>query len=162
MRSLIALILLSTPLLAMGEQTAERMAAEDAERACTRLIMDYAVYRDAGEARRYADLFTENGSLSLLGQTWQGRDAIYERMVNAEPQRSVHLMSTVRVYPESQTTARGVSYAEVYIEGETDSGPVETAGFMAIGRYIDRFERTPEGWKIAERRFERLLVRRPQ
>jgi hypothetical protein len=133
-------------------------ADADAERACTRLVMDYAVYRDAGNAEAYADLFTENGSLSLLGQTFNGRTAILERMRSAPPQISMHLMSTVRIYPESATRARGVSYAEVYVEGAGEA-PSKTDGFLAIGRYHDRFEKTEAGWKIAERRFERVLVR---
>ncbi len=133
-------------------------ADNDIERECTRLIMDYAVYRDAGDAEAYANLFTENGSLSLLGQTFSSRAAILERMRTAPPQTSMHLMSTVRIFPESATRARGVSYAEVYVEGAGEA-PAKTGGFLAIGRYHDRFEKTEAGWKIAERRFERVLVR---
>ena len=133
-------------------------ADEAAVRACTQLVMDYAVHRDNGNAEAYAALFAKNASLSLLGDSWQGREAILERMRTAPAQTSLHLMSTVRIQVESPDRATGVSYAEVYIEPAGEL-PLATQGFAAIGRYHDRFERTDEGWRIAERRFERVLVR---
>ena len=54
--------------------------AEDVYRDCSNLVTDYAMYRDRFDAEAFSNLFTEDASLTVLGQTWEGRNSIRERM----------------------------------------------------------------------------------
>ena len=146
----------------MAREPAAPTPVQDADTVAqiTDLVMRYAVHRDAGEAQAYADLFTEDAHLSILGQNYIGRPAILARMRSAEPQTSMHLMGTIMITVESAERARGVSYAEVYIEPAAEGDePVLTEGFAAIGIYHDRYRKTAQGWKIEARRFEPKLER---
>ena len=53
-------------------------------------------------------------------------------------------------------------YATVYgaIPGDDhpEGDPIELAGFALQGKYFDKYERTDEGWRISERRFERICT----
>jgi len=130
----------------------------DVERACGNLVLDYAYHRDRMDGAALANLFTEAGVLSVLGETYQGRSAIRARLENdREAPLSRHLMSTQRIFVDGPDRARGVSYATVYLapRGELPR-PVE--GFAGIGEYHDEFVRTPDGWKIGKREFVPVFV----
>ena len=136
-------------------------AATDAaaKAACQELVMDDAIYRDRYDAQPYANLFTEDAVLSVLGVDYQGRAAIRARMEN-DPDKPVthHHMSTIKITLVDDKHAFGVSYVTVYSEPDQGTRPVPTAGFLAAGEYHDRFVRTDAGWKIAKREFKPILV----
>ncbi len=133
-------------------------ALADARQACRDLVLDYAFYRDRPDAHGVANLFTEDAELSILGETWRGRQAIYERIVaGADGPLFRHLMSTIRIFPESETRARGVSYVTVYT-APPGEGPRPLDAPAAVGEYHDVFVKTNAGWQIAERRFVPVLM----
>lgn len=130
----------------------------DAYQACEALVLDYAYYRDREDlqtaAEGVAGLFTEDATLTVNGQSFQGRAAIFERIAGqSNAPLTAHMMSTIRIFPESGQRATGVSYATVYVVPKQGDTPVTADGFTAVGEYHDEFVRTPAGWRIAKRNF---------
>ncbi|MEE4281572.1 MAG: nuclear transport factor 2 family protein, partial [Pseudomonadales bacterium] len=83
--------------------------------ACTNLVLDYAYFRDRPDAEGVASLFAEDAQLTVLGQTFVGRAAIAERIRDAAGGPIFrHMMSTIRIFPDNESHARGVSYVAVY------------------------------------------------
>ena len=129
--------------------------------ACTDLVLDYALYRDQLDAENLAALFTKDARLSVQGQTYVGRDAIRARIQNAlDGPITRHLMSTIRIQKLSADRATGISYVTVYAapsvgkEVQQQGDLPQVDGFAIIGNYIDEFERSADGWRIASRRLE--------
>jgi ketosteroid isomerase-like protein len=133
-------------------------------RACTNLVMDYAYYRDHGDAEAYAALFTENGTLLLTNQPIQGHQAIAKAMLaRVEEGTTRHVMTNVRITVVDDGHATGISYVSVYLtRGTLENGkPLPLTGPSLIGEYHDKFEKTGDGWRIAERRLQRVLAAPP-
>lgn len=129
------------------------VATADVRQACEDLVLDYAYYRDRPDADGVAELFTEDAKLTVLGETWTGRQAIHERIVaGMQGPRFRHMMSTIRIFPVDANSATGVSYVTVYTSPPGD-GPQPVNGFAGLGEYHDKFVRTEAGWRIAERTF---------
>jgi hypothetical protein len=133
------------------------------ERACSKLIADYAYFADHGPREAFAALFTDEGVLSLPTGEARGRAAI---AANGLPPGLVsqHSMSNIRVQVLSADAAEGTSYLTLYMARRPDpSRPGETkiAAPTNVGVYTDRYVRTPEGWRIASRRYEPSIVRAP-
>ncbi len=151
---LLALTVCITPVAQADSQAA-------IEKACTDLVMDYAYYRDRPDAEGLASIFTEDAVLSVLGQVFNGRGAIRARLQGAE-QGPVfrHMMSTIRIFVESEARATGVSYVTVYSAppGELPRPLVQPSG---VGEYHDVFVNTAEGWKIQQRVFKPIFMPAP-
>jgi uncharacterized protein (TIGR02246 family) len=124
-------------------------AADDVYWACSNLVTDYAYHRDQFNAKEFAELFTEDASLTVVGQTWVGRDNIEKRIEGLKTGSSIrHEMSTIRIVPIDDDNATGVSYATIY---SAPAGETSVSGFALMGEYIDEFVRTADGWKISKR-----------
>lgn len=123
--------------------------ADETIEACRQLVMDYAWYRDHPDVDAYAALFTEDAELSILGETFKGREAIARRLTTASGS-TVHLMSTVRITAVNDDTATGVSYVTIYT-APPGPGPHTVSGYAAIGEYHDDFRKTDAGWQIKKR-----------
>lgn len=129
-------------------------AAEDVYRACSNLVTDYAYHRDQFNSVEFSNLFTENASLTVVNQTWEGRSNIEQRIEGLKTGSTIrHEMSTIRIVPVDEDHATGVSYATIYAAPE---GETSVSGFVLMGEYHDEFVRTAEGWKISKR----VLVRK--
>ncbi len=136
----------------------DRSAMAD-KAACAALVHDYAILRDRLDARAVADLFTKDAQLSVLGETFNGRDAIYQRIINTPTSpMSRHLMHSVKITLESDDRASGISYVTVYMAPTAQGLPAEVSGFAAMGEYQDEYQRTDQGWQIRSRKFVRNLV----
>lgn len=124
-------------------------AAEDVYRACSNLVTDYAYHRDQFNAIEFANLFTEDASLTVVNQTWIGRPDIEQRIEELKTGSTIrHEMSTIRIVPVDDDHATGVSYATIYA---APAGETSVSGFALMGEYHDEFVRTAEGWKISKR-----------
>lgn len=124
-------------------------SADDVYQDCMNLVNDYALYRDRFDADSFSSLFTEDASLTVVSQTWDGRAAIRERIQNLDSSSFIrHLMSTIRITPVDANHATGISYATIY---SAPDGTNTVEGFALMGEYHDEFVRTPEGWKIQTR-----------
>lgn len=137
-------------------QQFEGADAQQTRQACRDLVLDYAYYRDLLDADAVAGLFTEDATMTVLGQTYEGRAAIHKRIADTRQSgqgpMTRHLMSTIRIFPDGADKASGVSYVTVY-GAPGRRIPADVEGFMAVGEYRDRFVLTQSGWKIAERIF---------
>jgi ketosteroid isomerase-like protein len=129
-------------------------ARQHIEQACTRCSMLYANNIDAGDGDGFADLFTEDGTLELGPVHLEGQVAI-RKFANAreDGQVSSHVFSNIVINVESADAATGVTYLVLYKGKSAGDKPImPVPGPAMVGHYEDRFQKTTEGWKIAERR----------
>jgi hypothetical protein len=133
---------------------------ESIEAACTELVLDYAYHRDRLDPDAVAALFSDDATMSVLGDVYNGRAAIKQRMIDGRGGPVTrHLMSTIRIFPIDRDRATGVSYATVYMAPRNDTdNPLTVEGFAGIGEYHDEFVRTAEGWKIKVREFRPVFT----
>lgn len=137
-------------------------AGPDADLAgCHARVAEYAYYWDQNDAAGMAGVFTADATLTLGGQTFNGPDAIVERMQAREPGSVIrHLMTTVHIERSGDDGARGVSYVSVYMGQQPEQGLTMVDGFALMGEYHDTFALDGSDCRIAERRLVPVL-RRP-
>ena len=122
----------------------------DDERAIRRLITRYCHLVDDGAFERLTPLWTDDAELALRGETATGPAAIVTKIAERQtPElRGIHVSANVIIDVEGDT-ARAVSD---FVFMRREGGPDPIVKF--IGRYIDRFERTPDGWKFRRREIQ--------
>jgi hypothetical protein len=113
------------------------------ERACERLIVDSARCNDERQWAALAGLYTSAGVVVRpSGQRLEGREAIEAAYAAGPPDRVTrHLCTNLRVDVDGPDDAHGTTAVLIVADGS-----------YRVGEFADRFERTQEGWKIAERR----------
>src|SRR5687768_2432266 len=130
--------------------------------ACEDLITAYCHAIDLGDATAVADLFTDDGVWSSAEVTMRGAGEIragFGRRAAME-RRSAHVCTNVAVTVEAADRATGVCYFTLF-RHDGPSGPVAPlAGPAMVGVYRDRFARTADGWRFAERVAEARFVAR--
>lgn len=138
-----------------------------AERACERLIMEYARRVDHGESSRIADLFTADGRWEGTGLVLEGGDAIrtwFTKREGLTRRVSRHLCVNVAVDVLGDEEARSscilVNYRHDRAEGDLTL-PAPAAVPKFVGECHDRFRRTDDGWRFASRRVEVAFARAP-
>ena len=121
------------------------------ERACERLVLDFAYYSDRKEYESLAQLFAADGMIQRPGAEQAlvpivGREAII-RAYSARPadRMTRHVCSNIRITVESANRAHGITYAVVYSATGNDKAEER------IGEFEDQFVRTSEGWRFAVR-----------
>lgn len=136
------------------------------ERACQRLVTDYCHYIDHGEAERVAGLFTENATWRGPGVEMKGREGIRRGFLGRQEnvgRMSRHVCNNFRLDVLDGQRAEGVVYLTLYRhDGDPGRRISPLPGPVLVGEYEDRFERTPEGWKIADRTTRVSFVREDQ
>jgi hypothetical protein len=127
------------------------------ERACERLIIEYARRVDLGEADRIADLFTEDGRWEGTDLVLDGREAIHEWFENRgrlTRRVSRHVCTNIAVEALSTSEATSLSYMINYRhdrpEGDTAT-PVPAGHPKYVGELRDSFRLTEEGWRFTSR-----------
>jgi ketosteroid isomerase-like protein len=137
-----------------------------AERACERLVYEYAWFVDSGEASRVADLFTDDGEwLAADGRGMRGQDEIREMFTGREGlrrRRSRHVMTNVRIDLEGADRAAGTAYLLNYrhdADGDEAADPAPADHPKFVGDYHLTFRRTADGWRIATLRFDLAFLR---
>jgi hypothetical protein len=138
------------------------------ERACERLITDYARFVDFGAAARIAELFAADGVWEAPGVRMEGQEAIrtgFWKREGVTRRVSRHVCTNVAIDVLGPGEARGLSYLINYRhdrrEGEDAAAPAPTGPPKFVGEYHDRFVRTPEGWRFAERVCTLAFLRPP-
>jgi 3-phenylpropionate/cinnamic acid dioxygenase small subunit len=141
----------------MRRSPGDRAAAELEIR---NVLARLAQLADSGDTDAYVRLLTDditwamppNPAIGLAGSERHGHGEIAtgqrERMEAGQQgprSNTMHTTSTVTIHFESDDAAKAES-AFVYW-GETASTPV----VRSMGRYVDDFRRTDEGWKLARR-----------
>ena len=119
------------------------------ERACERVVIDSARLNDERQWAALADLYTPTGVVVRPnGQRLEGREAIEAAYAAGSPDRVTrHLCTNMRVDVDGPDDAHGTT--TVLIAAATRSGDSDVT--YRVGEFADRFERTADGWKIAER-----------
>lgn len=135
------------------------------ERACERLIYEFAEAIDLRNDAHLDDLFAEDASYARPTDPHTviaGRDTIRKAFESRPGGRVTrHICSNVRITVDSPDRAHGVSRV-VLIAGSTEPAAHAQFGFKAdarqlIGEYDDEFVKTPEGWRFAARRGRVIL-----
>jgi 3-phenylpropionate/cinnamic acid dioxygenase small subunit len=133
------------------------MTGDDAE--IRNLLASLAHEADSGDAADYAALFTEdalwempsNPLAGVAADTRRGRDDILAGVharrqagVQGPGSHTLHMVTTVRV-----SIDRDVATADScwMFFADTATMPV----IRGVGRYDDRLQRTPDGWKVSQR-----------
>ena len=121
------------------------------EQDCARLIALYANLNDEARWDEVAALYADDGVMvrpTAPDAPTLGRAAILAAF-KARPARVTrHVCSNVVIDVDSETTARGVS-AMLLFTG---------AAAPLVGSFHDRFVRTADGWRFAERRGSLLFT----
>jgi uncharacterized protein (TIGR02246 family) len=134
------------------------------EQACRDLIAAVTQRGDRREIEAAAALFAEDGVWIRGGRPWQGRAAVsesYGRLPATQVTR--HISSNCVVTVEDADHASAITY---YVAYHHDPGiaspafPVPLDPPFSLGEWHDRFVRTAEGWRIAQRETRRLFERR--
>ncbi len=137
----------------MGHNLSQQ-AVNQIERSCERLSIAYANYLDSQRYDEFAELFTEQAVLNA-GTELVGREAIRAAMHRRTPKlRSRHVLTNILVEVADEYQASGVTYLSLYRHiGEASLAPEPVAQFApaAIGEYVDQYEKTASGWRIASR-----------
>jgi SnoaL-like protein len=113
------------------------------ERACERLILDFAYFSDHRKYESLGALFTVDGTMTRpSGVILAGRDAIVTSYQATPADRVTrHVCTNIRIDVESADRARATTYAVVYSNN----------GNPRVGEFEDEFRRTAEGWRIVSR-----------
>ena len=129
------------------------------EAACARLCVDFANHIDARRYSAWLDLFTEDGVLDRMGHPVVGRAAL-AAFLEARPAtvETRHLCTNIRVDLASAGEATGFCYALFFQGAAGEAGrPATLSDAPSVVEYHDRYRRTPQGWRIQERRIRMAL-----
>ena len=150
----------------MVQEEAERVVAE---RACERLLYQYAHFVDTGNAARIAEIFTPDGVwIGADGRTLNGRDevrAAFSARQALTRRLSRHVMTNVLIDVHSDTEASGTAYLINYRHdagGEVAETPGPARHPKFVGDYHLSFRRVEGEWLIASLRFDLIFLRRSE
>lgn len=134
----------------------ERMAIE-AE--CGRLVAGYAYLVDRRKYDDLVDLFTENCLFQRPDARVEGAAAL-RRLMDARPGHIAtrHLCGMPFFETVEVDEATAVTYTVMFVEEGIDEGPNEVAGAAGLAEFHDRFRRTADGWRIAERTAKPAMI----
>lgn len=138
------------------------------ERACERLINQYCLFVDFGEASRIAELFTEDGLWTNESIRMEGRDGIRRAFSHREGvtrRTSRHLCTNVVIDVLDDDHATGICYLINYRHDSRTGAaevPAPSDAPKFVGEYRDTFVRTPDGWRFATRHCDVTFLRGPR
>jgi hypothetical protein len=137
------------------------------ERACERLVLDFAYLSDLQDYLGLAALFTNDGvMIRPTGDPLVGRAAILKSYQSRPAGRLTrHICTNILITVESADRATGLTYAIVY-SANANEPPIGHFGQKAdprslVGEFLDEFVRTSEGWRIATRRARFVMHSEP-
>jgi 3-phenylpropionate/cinnamic acid dioxygenase small subunit len=130
----------------------QRLIAESEIR---NLVGRLAHLADDANTDEYLTLYTEDGSWGYENDPpFTGKDGLrrgaterIEGGIQGPGTGTRHINTTLAITVESQDEARSESYFLYLGTKESDHPEI-----LRTGRYVDRFRRTPDGWKIVSRR----------
>ena len=120
--------------------------------AIAELLHDYCTFLDTNQPERVSALFVEDCVADYgpsFGGPIQGRERIERGCARtlAMWAATSHHLSNIRIAFPARDRAEASSYLYAWHK-PLDGGP----DFQLWARYYDRLVRTPEGWRLAERR----------
>lgn len=128
------------------------MTDPDDHRAIVQLTIDYCWALDTGDWDTLRRVFTDDAVTDLGAGGQRGIEEIIERVSSAlgHLDDSQHMVSThqIRVDDDGRGAVGRCYLHAQHIRRAAEGGP----HFVVAGRYEDRYVRTDDGWRIAERR----------
>jgi uncharacterized protein (TIGR02246 family) len=138
-----------------------------AERACERLVLEYARLVDSGHAADVADLFTADGEwVGADGGGMHGQQEIRAAFTARQAvtrRQSRHVMTNVIVDVAGPDTATGIAYLINFrhdAAGDVAAHPAPADHPKYVGDYHLTFRRIDGRWYIATLRFDLAFLRR--
>jgi hypothetical protein len=133
---------------------------EHIERACERLVVRFAHYIDRGRYEEFAQLFTQDGEFTRRGMSSRGQDEILAS-VKQRPANTVtrHVCGAPCFEKVMDDEATAVTYLVMYQADRNESGPTKFSGPAVIAEYYDVFRNTSEGWRLAQRIAQPVMIR---
>lgn len=137
--------------------------AAEIERECTRLVLLFTEFVDSGRYQQLRELFAPDGSFYRPAEPDRPMtvdDVIDSYRLRLGTNASMHLVTNVLITPESDSTASGSARILFYAaptDAPSELGKGRRATMQLVGRFADRFVRTAQGWRFAERRGEMLF-----
>jgi len=135
---------------------ADRSEGVSAESGVVEVLLRYAEAIDTKDWDMLVSCFTESANFVATGLDLQGRGAIsrFMQKSHVELDGSRHRLTNIRVVPgETDRTARATSYLDALLVRQGSPGGNT---FQVIGTYHDSLTRDGSGWRISDRRFQRL------
>lgn len=116
--------------------------------AIRQLNATYNRHADRADGEAYANLYTEDGELNIVGEgIYSGREQIAARC-NATT-TAVHITTEPEIDINGDTALQRVRMLTVLQDGKGTRNE-----FVASGWYIDELKRTEAGWRYYRRRVE--------
>lgn len=131
-------------------------AAEVAEieRACARLVLEFAKFNDDLDHEALAGLFVEDCVFARPldpAHPYYGRDKVHAIFRDRKARLTRHVMTNILITVLSPTEAKGNSYVTMMSAADPDAPwPREGEGVF-IGSFDDLFVKTGDGWKFKSR-----------
>jgi SnoaL-like domain len=129
------------------------------ESACHALCVDYADIFDGQEYLRLRDFFAEDAVFARPTKPQEpicGAENIVASFESRPRDRlTQHFVTNIRVHVESPTSATGSCRIPLYVSDTSEPETPEArkvAPKQIIGVYQDRYVRTKDAWRFAERR----------
>lgn len=124
------------------------------ERACARLVLEFAKYNDDLDHEALAGLFVEDCVFARPldpGHPYHGRDRVHAIFRDRKARLTRHVMTNILITVFSETEARGNSYVTMMSAPDPHAPwPREGEGVF-IGSFDDLFVKTDAGWKFRSR-----------
>ena len=136
-----------------------------AERACERLLYEYARCIDRGDAADVAELFTDDAVWLADDIDMRGREAIRKAFSGRQSvtrRQSRHVITNVLVDLTSNDEAQGVAYLVNYRHDSatgTAEHPAPADHPKLVGEYHLEFRHVDGAWRIASLRFDVAFLR---
>jgi uncharacterized protein (TIGR02246 family) len=118
-----------------------------------RTLAEYCQLLDDGRFDQWAELFTEDARLVLLGRVTTGRGAILDYMKGVQPDgsRGLHMTANSVVDADGDSATATTDYMFV----RHDGGGLH---IIAAGHYHDRLVRDSTRWRFSERKITMLTA----
>jgi len=122
------------------------------ERACQRLVLEFARFNDSWDHEALAALFTDDCVFARPldpDHPYHGRAAVHAIFRDRKARLTRHVMTNILIDVVSADEARGNSYVTMISSPNTE-GPQPGEGIF-FGGFDDGFVRTAQGWKFKSR-----------
>lgn len=124
------------------------------ERACQRLVLQFAQYNDDLDHEALAALFVPDCEFARPldpDLPYYGRDKVHALFRDRQARLTRHVMTNILIDVISPDEARGCSYVTMLSSGTPEEKwPREGEGIF-VGAFDDVFVRSDEGWKFKSR-----------
>ncbi|MEI9852189.1 MAG: nuclear transport factor 2 family protein [Sphingomonas sp.] len=123
------------------------------ERACTRLVLEFARFNDDWDHESLASLFAEDCEFARPldpAHPYYGKAAVHAIFRDRRPRLTRHVMTNILIDVVGEDEAHGNSYVTMISSPGTDA-PQAGEGIF-FGSFDDVFVRTAEGWRFKSRK----------